>query len=201
MILASFWWYLRNQNLSATELMQVWLNQISSSAWGPLLLLAIFALRPLLLLPITILNAFAGFLFGPLWGFSYALAATLLSSGLAYLFGRLLGKPPSNAANKLLKALKERSFETILISRLIFLPGDLVNYAAGFLRISFLAFMAATALGGAASLLMTVLAGAAIRGPFDPRELKINVWYILAAAVLLFISLGLARYLRRQASV
>ncbi|MEZ4595105.1 MAG: hypothetical protein R3D55_28775 [Chloroflexota bacterium] len=38
------------------------------------------------------------------------------------------------------RRLRENSFETVLIMRLIFLPYDLVNYLSGFLKINWRAF-------------------------------------------------------------
>ena len=197
-IILAFWLVLSTRGLSATAFLEQTLNTISERTWGPLVLLGLFLLRPLLLLPITILNVFAGFLFGPVWGFVYAMLATLLSSTVAYIAGRYLGLKEIKLAPKFLDALRSRSFETVLMSRLIFLPGDLVNYAAGFLKISYLGFIAATALGGAAGLLMVVLVGASIEGQFSFSGVSLNPWYLLASAGLLIFSLGLSSFLRRR---
>ena len=63
---------------------------IATHPLGWLWLVGIYLLRPLLLLPMTILTVFTGFLFGLGWGLAYALTATLASASLAYLLARFL---------------------------------------------------------------------------------------------------------------
>ena len=200
LLFVSFWLYLRLNGLGPGAALEMLLRGLSSSPWGGVILIGIFLLRPLLLLPITILNVFAGFLFGPLWGFVYATLATLASCSVAYLTGRYLSSAAKDSAatRGLLANLKARSFETVLISRLMFIPGDLVNYAAGALRVPFLAFVGATALGGAPGLLVTVLAGAATEGQFSFSGLSLNRAYLVASALLLVTSVGVSFGLRRR---
>ena len=198
-IITGFWVYAQARGEGVLPILGGWLRAIAANAWGPLLLLGMFALRPLLLLPITILNVFAGFLFGPVWGLLYALSATLVSSAVAYGVGRTLQSAPAEAEmSDFVARMRSRSFETILTGRLIFLPGDLINYAAGFFRISFVAFMLATALGGLPGLLISVLAGASTEGQFTFQGVQINVWYLVASAALLGLSLGTSYLLRRR---
>lgn len=202
-LMISFWLYVNNSSQSATGLLQSWLNSFSSSRWGPFLLLGIFVIRPIFLLPISILNVFAGFLFGAFWGSLYGLIATLISASIPYFMGRFFGQglKPKQLQSKLIQRMQQQSFETILLSRLIFVPGDLVNYAAGFLRISFLAFFFATALGGMPSLLMTTFAGASIEGNFEFTGFRLNIWYLLASVALLIFSLISSYYLKKQSDL
>lgn len=196
----SFWLYIKTTGQPLSTILENSLSQLSSSAWGPVLLLGIFIVRPLFLLPVTILTVFAGFLFGAFWGSLYALIATLITAGIPYLLGRFFGTE-LKTNNKLVRQMRERSFDTILLSRLIFIPGDLVNYAAGFLKISFSAFILATALGGLPSLLVATLAGASIEGVFQFEGLQVNPWLLLASAALLLFSLSLSRLLRKRSKL
>ena len=182
------------------EFVQTGLVSLSSSPWGPALLLSAFILRPIFLFPITALTAFSGYLFGPWLGFLYAMLATLLSCAVAYVLGGVFGRGAAAQLSEgsFINNLRERSFETVLLSRLLFLPGDLINYAAGFFKIPFLSFMAASALGGASGLLISVLAGASIEGQFDMRNVQINYSYIVGSSLVLILSLGLATFLRRR---
>ena len=193
-----FWIYAQNRGEGVLTLIQGWLGAIAENPWGPVVLLSIFMLRPLLLLPITILNAFAGFLFGPVLGLAYAVIATLLSSAVAYGVARFLRVQPKEGGSGFIDNLRSRSFETVLIGRLIFLPGDLINYAAGFLRISFVAFMLATAIGGLPGLMVSVLAGASIEGQFSFQGLSIKPWYLVASVGMLIFSFGMSYILRRR---
>jgi uncharacterized membrane protein YdjX (TVP38/TMEM64 family) len=195
-----FWWYVRSSHQTATELLSGWLELLSRNSYSILLLLAIYLVRPLLLLPITLLTVFCGFLYGAVWGTVYALLATLASSSLAYLIGGFLRGDKVQLQREWLNRLRERSFETVLISRLIFLPGDLVNYAAGFLKISFMAFLLATTIGGLPGLLVGVLAGASLE-TFSASGFKLKPWYIVASLVMLAGSLLLSWWLRQRSRV
>ena len=194
------WLYLRSQDRSALTLIQEGLVSLSSSPWGPFVLFGAFLLRPLFLFPITLLTVFSGYLFGPTLGFGYAMLATLLSCTVAYSLGGIFGRGALSQLGEagFIKRLRERSFETVLLSRLLFLPGDLINYAAGFFRIPLLSFLGASALGGASGLLVSVLAGASIEGQFDMRSVQIDYRYVLGSSLILLLSLGLAALLRRR---
>lgn len=199
-LFAVFWFYVSQSEQSLSELLQGYLRGFSSSRFGPFLLLGVFIVRPIFLLPISILNVFAGFAFGPIWGSLYAAGATLISASIPYALGRFFGTglKAKQLDSKLLQRMRKQSFSTILLSRLMFVPGDLVNYAAGFLQISFSAFILATALGGMPSLLMTTLAGAAIEGEFEFSGLRLNPWYLLASGALLVFSLLSSQLLKRK---
>lgn len=199
LVIAAFWLYAGTQEAGALALMQRWLRLLAGSAWGPVTLFGLFLLRPLLLLPVTILNVFVGFLFGPLWGLVYASLATLASSSLAYGLARFLATPGRTRLSRgWLERLRARGFETVLTGRLVFLPGDLINYASGALRVSFAAFALATALGGLPGLAVCVLAGASLEGPFRFEGVRLNGWFLLASALVLGSSLALARWLRAR---
>lgn len=203
LLLISFWGYTRVQGLEPVTLLAAWLGRFAGNPLAPLMLLAAYLVRPLMLLPITILTLASGFLFGASWGFVYATFATLLSSALAYTFGRFFGMGSVSEGKyaSFITALRDRSFETVLFGRLLFLPGDLINYAAGFFRVRLEAFLAATALGGVPGLLIGVLAGAAIEGDFHTTGLSLNLPYLLASAGIFVFSLGLSLILRRRVAL
>jgi uncharacterized membrane protein YdjX (TVP38/TMEM64 family) len=196
-LLLTFWLYVRQSNQGVTVILSSWLESLAKSPYSVLLLLGIYLVRPLLLLPITLLTVFAGFLFGAFWGTVYATLAMLASSSVAYFFGRFLSGDNIRLQKSWMNKLRERSFETVLTSRLIFLPGDLVNYACGFLKISFTAFLLATALGGLPGLLVGVFAGASLE-TFSADGFKLEPWYIVVSLVLLIGSLGVSRLLRQR---
>lgn len=205
--LVAFWVYATYYDAGAVAVLQRWLQRLATSAWGPLLLAGLYLLRPLLLLPITILNVFAGFLLGPVWGLGYATLATLASSSLAYGVARSLAQSrtptrarPSELSGGWLERLRAHGFETVLSARLALLPGDLVNYAAGALAVPFPAFALATVVGGLPGLAVSVLAGASFEGTFRFQGVRLNPWFLAASAALLGSSLLASRYLRARAS-
>ena len=199
-ILAAIYFYALSSNQSINDLMQNSLRTIAKHSLAPLLLMAIFIIRPILLLPVSILSAFSGYLFGPVLGIIYALIASSVSASIAFAIAFYAQKNKfDNPKNpKLIKGLKNNSFESVLISRLTFIPGDLVNYSAGFLKIDYWQFLLATAIGGLPGLAMTVLAGASIDGEFNFSGITINIYYLISSMALLVFSLLIARYLRKR---
>ena len=197
LIIAAIYFYAQLNNNSLNELIQNSLRAISNNRFSALILIAIFMIRPILLLPVSILTAFSGYLFGPILGIIYALIATSLSASIAFAIAFYFNKSNDNK-NKVISKLQNNSFESVLISRLSFVPGDLVNYSAGYLKINYWQFLLATAIGGLPGLGMTVLAGAAVEGEFSFSGFKINIYYLLASLAILVFSLLLARYLRKQ---
>lgn len=196
LVVVGVWVWAEVRGEGVGELMTGTLRAVERSPFGGLWLLGLYLVRPLLLLPITILTVFAGFLFGPVLGFGYSLLAMLVSSGLAFWLARLVaGDAPTG---NLAAGLRKRTFETVLVGRLAFLPGDLVNYAAGALRVPALDFLAATAVGGAPGLLVGVLAGSSLTGEFAFGGLRFEPGFFAASLVLLAVSLGVSAWLRRR---
>ncbi len=165
------------------------------------LLLVAFLLRPVTLLPSTVLTALAGFLLGPALGVVVALVAVTATSLVPYgvarwVRGRRL-RPPKQGWRS---ALARHPFSAVLAARLMMLPGDLVNASAGVLRVPVLPFTVATALGGSPGILAGVLAGASLQGSrFALDALQLDLRLLLWAAVLLLVSVAVSLLLRRRA--
>lgn len=175
------------------------LRYVGGSPAGILVLIGVYLLRPLLLLPVTVLTAFCGYLFGPWLGLLVAHAGGLLSAGVAYLVARLWrGRPPAVPVPWLAR-MRDRTFETVLVSRLTFVPGDVVNGLAGALALPLRAFLAATVLGGLPGTLVGAFAGAGMQGGFEAGGVHLRPEFVATSLVLAAASLGLARLLRRRA--
>ncbi|RRR69277.1 MAG: TVP38/TMEM64 family protein [Candidatus Viridilinea halotolerans] len=178
---------------------------------GPLFYLIIYSLRPLTFFPAGVLTILGGSLWGTAWGMFFAVLGSNMSASLAYLFGRAFGHGmlPSSAQNgptaRVVKRYTVRlwanAFPTILFMRMIYIPYDIVNYLAGFLRVPFRPFLLATFLGALPGTFSFVLAGAALdiddilAGNFQAST--INPWTLAASVVLLVVGIAVARWLRR----
>jgi|FLYL01.1.fsa_nt_gi uncharacterized membrane protein YdjX (TVP38/TMEM64 family) len=198
-VLIGFWFYSHSQGLGPVRLVQEWTRTISESSIGPLIFFAAYAVRPLLLFPVTLLMVAAGFLFGPLTGFALGFVASLASALLGYAIARFVlpELPAANARRDFVKRLQNRSFETVLISRFLLVPGDLVNTLAGFFRIDFRAFALASAIGGLPGLTAAVLFGASFE-EFTGGRPEVDWPLLVASAALLGGSLSLSLYLRKR---
>jgi uncharacterized membrane protein YdjX (TVP38/TMEM64 family) len=178
-------------------------DAIRGTAWGPLVFLAVYVARPLVLFPATVLTVAGGFLFGAAGGLALVLLASNASAMVAFGIGRWLrgGTPPDpTAAGRLARwarRLRARGFETVIVMRLLYLPYDLVSYLAGALRINPVAFIAGTAVGSAPATVAFVLFGASLES-FDGGVPSVDAPLLIAAAALLVAGLALAQILRRR---
>lgn len=198
------WWLVKTQNINFAEVLTTYFNFLTQNPLGLIIMLLLFMLRPLLLLPSTVLIAMMGFLYGIFLGLIYGQIFIVASSSLAYIIGRYFGKDNNWVAKnqlfdtQIFDTMRKNSFESVLLSRLLFLPGDLVNYGAGFFKVSYLGFLGGTLLGGLPGMLMVILAGAAIEGEFNAGKLVIHKGYLLISTAILLLSLALSWWLRTR---
>jgi uncharacterized membrane protein YdjX (TVP38/TMEM64 family) len=151
-----------------------------------------------------------GAIWGPIWGTLYVVIGSNLSATLAYGFGRVFGQgmlptgaegAVSGVLSRYAERLRQNAFSTILVMRLIYLPYDLVNYLAGFLRVPYRPYMLGSILGSLPGTLTFVLAGGSLNladilaGRF--RISAINPWTLALSAVLFVAGIVIARLLRR----
>ncbi len=202
---AAYQWYAWQHDLSPLDVVRRLIDVFSAGFYGPLVFILIYVLRPLLLFPATLLTIAAGFVFGPILGVVLITIGSNASALLAYAIGRFFGQgflgegKSGGIVQRYTVRMRDHSFETVFIMRLLFLPYDLVNYLAGFLRIRWLPFIVATALGALPGTLAFTLFGASI-GAFDGGSPALNP-RVLAASVAIFLaSLGLSRLVKRRSA-
>jgi uncharacterized membrane protein YdjX (TVP38/TMEM64 family) len=204
------WQVYRSSNgLSATEAGQEFIDTVGSAWWGVFAYVALYLARPIVLFPASVLTVIGGVLFGPVLGVAVVVVAANASAMIAYGVGRLLGRAPGTLddgstadddvsfARRWSARMRANSFETVLTMRLLFLPYDLVNYLSGVLRLRWLPFLLATALGSLPGTVSFVLLGASLDriddgfGGIDPATLG-------AGLVIFVVSLVIARRVRRR---
>ena len=175
---------------------------LSDSPWGPLIFIGIYILRPLILFSAGALTIASGVLFGPVWGVIYTVIGSNIGASLAYFIGRFFGSDSikregsDKGIGKYVKRMQENSFETVFIMRLIFLPYDLVNYLAGFLKINYGAFILASVLGALPGTISFALFGASSGLSEGAPSFD---WRILAASVGIFVlSLVVSRLVKKR---
>lgn len=203
-VLGSYYWYTRQNNLTLADSVKTIANLLTDGLSGPILYMIIYAIRPLLFFPATILTLLGGFLFGPI-GILYTIvgsnASAMVTFGIGWFFGQdILDKEGTGVIQRYTRRMRENSFETVLIMRLIFLPYDLVNYASGFLKINWQAFLAATAVGSVPGTVSFVLFGASF-GTLDELlagNVRLNPVTVIASVVIIGISFALSRYIKKK---
>lgn len=204
-VLGVYYWYSRQNNLTLANSVNRIADLLTGSLFGPLLYIIIYAVRPLLFFPATVLTLLGGFLFGSI-GILYTIvgsnASAMVTFGIGWFFGQdiLDNEKGTGIIQRYTRRMRENSFETVLIMRLIFLPYDLVNYASGFLKINWRAFLAATAIGSVPGTVSFVLFGASF-GTLDELltgNVQLNPATVVASIVIIGISFALSRYLKKR---
>lgn len=195
--------YQRSTGLGTLGSLQSFIDAASGAWWAFLAFIIIYAIRPLVLFPATLLTLAGGLLFGPVVGIAATVIGANASAMVAYWIARNLGfesaEDPDAAGlmKRWANRMRAESFVTILLMRFAFLPYDLVNYAAGFLRIRPLSFLLATALGSLPGTISFTLAGASITS-LEDGPAGIDTKVLIASAVIFVASLVVSRIIKKR---
>jgi uncharacterized membrane protein YdjX (TVP38/TMEM64 family) len=183
--------YQRASGLGALEAVEEFVDRAGGSRWALLAFVAVYAVRPLVLFPASVLTIAGGFLFGPVVGIGATIVGANASAMVAYGMARSLGREQVGGTEgralltRWADRMRRQSFTTVMLMRLAFLPYDLVNYAAGLLRIRPGQFLLATAIGSLPGTVSFTLAGASMERLEDgPSGIDLRV---LGASLLLFV--------------
>jgi uncharacterized membrane protein YdjX (TVP38/TMEM64 family) len=205
-LIIGYQWYAFSNSLTPLQVVQNILDFLTHSLWGPLVYIFLYAIRPLILFPSTVLTVAGGFVFGPFIGVIYTIVASNISSTIAFFVGRYFGEGllkddgSDGLIQRYARRMRENSFETVMIMRFIFLPYDAVSYLAGFLRILYWPFILATALGSIPGTMAFIWFGASIEN-FGSGLPSLNP-NILAASVAIFIvSIVLSRLFKKREGI
>lgn len=204
-LLGGYYWYAWRYDLPPLEAVQRLVEVMTSSALGPLIYVALYAARPLVLFPASLLTLAAGYVFGPVLGTLLVVLGSNISASVAYVVGRYFGgrlldsERAARVARHYTERLRENGFESVLMMRLVYVPYDLVNYLAGSLKIRWTPFILATALGSLPGTLSFVLFGASIEGGFTGELPRLHPLLLLTSALIFAGSILLSMYLKRRA--
>ena len=166
---------------------------IAKSSWAPLFVIGAFVVAASVIFPINALIIAVSAAFGPLVGFLYSLAGTMLGSLVTYWLGRLLGR---RAAKKLIgerldpirKKIVRNGLMSVATIRLVpIAPFAVINFVAGVGRIKMFDYLIGTLLGVLPGIaLLSFLGNQAVDVILSPNVTNIA---LLGAAVLGWIGL------------
>ena len=128
--------------------LQAWVE--GAGAAGPLLFIALNAAATVLFLPGAVMTLVGGALFGPLWGTLWSLTGATVGAALAFLIARHLGadwvaRRAGPHLQRLNDGVASEGWRFVAFVRLVPLfPFNLLNYALGLTRISFVTYVLAT---------------------------------------------------------
>jgi uncharacterized membrane protein YdjX (TVP38/TMEM64 family) len=192
-MLAGLWLYARLNNLTLLDLLERLNALLSSIPQGPLIFMALFLIRSVLLLPIFLMLIAVGYFYGPFWGSIIGTAGTTLSAMVAYFISSFYGTsflPVIKERPKVYQyadGIKQNTFKTVSVMRLFFVPFDLVSYLVGLLQVSGPAYCASTFLGTLPFTLGLVLIGVSIQWYRASERSDLSLWP-LGLGLIIFLS-------------
>ena len=144
---------------------------------GAVTFVLVYAVATMALLPVSLLSAVAGVLFGPVAGVAVVWTGAMLGAGGSFAVGRVLSRPAVEALagerlERLDRFLARRAFLAVLAVRLIPLFGFvLVNYGAAATAVGVRPYLAGTALGIVPGVVALVVLGGDADDPTSPAFL------------------------------
>jgi uncharacterized membrane protein YdjX (TVP38/TMEM64 family) len=175
------------------DIIAVFINQFG--IWAPGIFILLFAVRPFIFFPATILSLSAGLLFGTAQAIVILFIAENLSALVSYSIGKYFGAEiisKFDKENKMMRTFEKyfetNNFITILSLRLIFAPFDLVGYVAGATAIPYRSFAFATFVGIIPGLLMSAFLGGSLANPY----------YIGVAGILFVGAFLLSKFIKKR---
>ncbi len=207
------WWH-RSRGLSYAQALQHGIDGAKNRWWAGLLFVVVYLLRPLILFPASLLTMAGGLMFGPVAGVLLTVLAANGSAIVSYAIGRWFrgstassqtlsvedpGLTQTSLVTRWGARLREQSFETVLVMRLLALPYDAVNLACGVLRVKVKPFLLATAIGSLPGTVAFVLLGASLRRVDDGLR-GVDRRFLVASAVLIVASIAFSQVLRRRSA-
>lgn len=162
-----------------------------------LIYIIIYALRPFILFPATLLTVSSGLLFGPWLGILFTIIGENASANVAFSVARWFGRDwvrrkGGISLQKWEGRLRENGLVTVLILRLIMLPFDAVNYGCGLTAVRHRDYALGTFIGILPALIAFVLLGGI--GSAGANRL----WLLVGSVLFLVLGIGLARWLGRR---
>jgi uncharacterized membrane protein YdjX (TVP38/TMEM64 family) len=203
-LVAGYQLYFWQRGITPLDAAQILVDFMSTSAAGPLIFVAFYALSRLVLFPATLLTIASGYVFGPVPGVVLTVLGSNAAASVCYLMGRYFGDGLLDSEKKVgvvqryAEGMRNNGFESVLLMYLVYAPLDLVGILAGFLRIGWKPFVLATMLGLIPATLSWVLLGASIETDLTGGIPRLEPAMLFASVVLLVGSLLLSRYLRRR---
>ncbi|MGH8798785.1 MAG: VTT domain-containing protein [Casimicrobiaceae bacterium] len=137
-------------------------DRFDSSPFAPLIVIGIFVLGGLVVMPVTMLIAATGIVFGPWLGMLYSLVGATLSAVFVYAIGRELGRDAvrrvaGRRINDLSRRIAKRGLLAMLFVRIVpIAPFSIINLVAGASHLAFRDFVIGTILGIAPGTIIIV---------------------------------------------
>lgn len=203
-VMAAIWQFTSiGHHLNLVELAKL-IRRIEALPFAPAIVLSGYVAASIVSVPITLLIAATGLVFGAWPGIGYALGGTMLSAIATYGLGAALGRDAvrrlaGTRANRLSERLGERGIVTVMVLRLLpIAPFTIVNLVAGASHIRLRDYMIGSILGMVPGILLTVTFAHQLVNAIRHPDLGSVVAMAAIGAALVGISMLLQRWLGRR---
>ncbi|MFC1779292.1 TVP38/TMEM64 family protein [Thermodesulfobacteriota bacterium] len=193
------WWQSGIALTSVPSLLQKWLDNVGLLN-AAFIYIVLYAIRPLILFPATLLTVASGLIFGPWLGTLFTIIGENASANFGFSLVRWFGRESVATHSTPLMSrwdekLKQNGIVSVMTMRLIMLPFDAVNFSCGLTAIRQRDYAIGTFIGILPSLIGFVLLGGIAAAGVHNRTLV-----IILSALFMLIGFGIAHYLKRRGS-
>jgi phospholipase D1/2 len=184
------------------EQLSAWLRPYRHAWYALPLVLAVFVLLGLVLVPVMLLIAVTGLVFGPVLGPLYAMAGSLASASAGFAIGRWMGADRVEQIGggpiaRLIDGVRRNGTLAVFLVRKVPVPFTLANVAVGASAIRFRDFIVGTTLGMAAIIVALAGFGSQLTGLLHEPSAAALATAALFFAVPLTIAVLINRAMRR----
>lgn len=193
------WWQSGVALSNVPSLLQEWLDSVGLIN-AALIYIILYAVRPLILFPATLLTIASGLIFGPWLGTLFTIIGENASANFGFSLVRWFGRESVATHSTPLmmrwdEKLKQNGLVTVMTMRLIMLPFDAVNFGCGLTAIRHRDYAIGTFIGILPSLIGFVLLGGIAAPGIHNRTLV-----LILSALFMFLGFGIAHHLKRRES-
>jgi len=193
--------YMVINDLTLIELAESILGILRDTWYGPLLYILLYVLRPLLLIPGTVLTLSAGLAYGLAWGIPISITANIISASVTYSVARWLMSSHielDGRRGQFINLMRRNPFEAVLTMQLSYISLDLTCLLAGVLHLPFRPFLLGIAIGGSVGNMLGVIIGSSFEGSLAEGTVSVQPEMIALSLTIFVISLSISAFLRRR---
>jgi phospholipase D1/2 len=176
-------------------------RSLEAMPFTPLIVVAAFVIAGTLMVPVTLLIAVSGVVFGPFYGAAYALCGAMLCAALGFVLGSWLGRETlrhllGHRINRLSQRVAKRGILAMAVLRLLpVAPFTVVNVVAGASHLQMRDYLIGTLLGMTPGIVLTVVFSHNLAEAVRHPSLAAVGVLVLVALLLVGLALGLQRLL------
>jgi uncharacterized membrane protein YdjX (TVP38/TMEM64 family) len=193
----TLWWRSQISLVDIPMLLEQWLNDVGLFN-AALIYIVIYAVRPLILFPATLLTVASGLIFGPWLGTLFTVIGENASANLGFILVRWFGRKSvethlSETVLRWDEKLKQNGIVAVMTMRLIMLPFDAVNFGCGLTAIRQRDYAIGTFIGIFPSLVGFVLLGGVAAAGVENR-----IMVLVLSLCFMLLGFGIAHTLKRR---